>query len=101
MLTLWLGDEATVREKKVKRLGKVLSESATVRIGKEGLSEGVLDEVRRRLERDGVVKVRVLKSVAGRVDVRELALKASAKLGVELVDVRGHTFTIVRKKRSA
>ncbi|MEM2075118.1 MAG: YhbY family RNA-binding protein [Zestosphaera sp.] len=90
-----------MHEKKVRKLGRVLSEPARVRIGKGGLNEGVLNEIRRYLEREGTVKVKVLRTAAGRVDVERLALEVSTELGAELRDVRGHTFTIARRKQPA
>lgn len=95
MLKMWLGDEKTLHEKKVK---KVLSEPAKVRIGKSGLSEGVINEIRKFLERNDVVKVKVLKSALKETKVDDIATEVAKKLNAELVDIRGHTFTLRRKK---
>jgi len=96
MLTMWLGDEKTLQEKEVKR---VLREPARVRVGKSGLNEGVISEIRRHLEKEGVVKVKVLKTALIKTDVNGVATETAKKLNAELVDVRGHTFTLRRRKR--
>jgi RNA-binding protein len=63
------------------------------------LSEGVISEIRRHLEKEGVVKVKVLKAALREADVNEIATETARKLNAELADVRGHTFTLRRRKR--
>ncbi|MEM1765266.1 MAG: YhbY family RNA-binding protein [Zestosphaera sp.] len=77
---------------------KVLSEPAKVRIGKSGLSEGIMNEIRKFLEREGVVKVKILKTALKELEVNEVATEVSRKLNAEVIDVRGHTFTLKRRK---
>lgn len=84
-----------MREKKVV---KVLSEPAKVRIGKSGLSEGVIEEIRRILEKDGIVKVKVLRTALREARVDDIAARVATELNAELIDVRGHTFTLKRRK---
>lgn len=99
MLTMWLGDEKTLRKKETKNLKEVLSESAKVRIGKSGLSEGIINEINRFLEKEGIIKVKVLKTAHKELgEVNEIATEVSRKLNAEVVDIRGHTFTLRRKK---
>lgn len=70
---------------------------ADVIIGKGGVSEGVLEEIRGRLEREGVVKVKVLRSFSeGSESVADLVARA---VGAEIVDVRGRTFVLRRPRR--
>ncbi|WP_338052283.1 YhbY family RNA-binding protein [Pyrodictium occultum] len=71
---------------------------ADVIIGKNGLSEGVLGEIDRRLKEKSIVKVKALKSaikVTG-LDRRELARRVAERLGARLLDVRGRTFVLYR-----
>ncbi|MEM2658823.1 MAG: YhbY family RNA-binding protein [Zestosphaera sp.] len=77
---------------------EVLSEPAKVRIGKSGLSEGIMNEIRKFLEREGVVKVKILKTALKELEVNEVATEVSRKLNAEVIDVRGHTFTLKRRK---
>ncbi|OWJ53988.1 YhbY family RNA-binding protein [Pyrodictium delaneyi] len=81
------------------RLKEIVQQGpADVIIGKNGLSEGVLKEIDRRLKEKGVVKVKALRTavkVTG-LDRRELARRVAEKLGARLLDVRGRTFVLYR-----
>lgn len=88
-------------EGKVKELVKeVRHRSADVRIGKAGVSEKVLKEIRRRLKEKGVIKVKMLKS-ALKVEGKnrfEIAKEVAEKIGAELVEVRGRTFILLLRE---
>ncbi len=75
--------------------GTAQSLSATVHVGKDGVTEEVAKEVSRQLERVELVKVRLLPSLEqGRDPVaEELASRSSS----ELVEVRGRTVVLYRK----
>ncbi len=80
--------------------------SADVIIGKKGVTDSVLEEIRRRLEDKGVVKVKALKTAIKVTDMdrRELARHVADRLGAWLLDVRGRTFVLYlppEKRRSA
>jgi len=85
-------------KRNVKELIKeVRHSSADVRIGKAGVSEGVLSEIKRRLKEKGVIKVKMLKSalkVEGK-DRFEIAKEVAEKVGARLVEVRGRTFILL------
>lgn len=77
---------------------KIASHRSDVNIGKKGVTPQVLNEIRRRLERERVIKVRILKSalkVTG-MDRRSLAEYVAKQLGVRLVEVRGRTFILAK-----
>jgi RNA-binding protein len=81
----------------LRRLKELVQQGpADVIIGKRGLWEGVIEEIKRRLKEKGVVKVRALKSaikVTG-MDRKELAKTVAEKVGALLLDVRGRTFVL-------
>ncbi len=83
----------------LKRLKELVQQGpADVIIGKNGLSEGVLREIDRRLKEKGVIKVKALKSalaVTG-LDRRELARRVAEAVRARLLDVRGRTFVLYR-----
>lgn len=72
-----------------------------VHIGKSGLSEGVLNEIDRQLEENEVIKVRFLRSallIEG-CD-RDVFIKLLAeKLNAKILDVRGLTVILYRRRR--
>lgn len=85
--------------RRLKRLKEEVQQGpADVIIGKHGVSDAVLAEIKRRLEDKGVVKVKALKSavrVAG-MDRRSLARYVAERLDAWLLDVRGRTFVLYK-----
>jgi RNA-binding protein len=73
---------------------------ATVHVGKGGLTQGVVDELDSQLRRHRLVKVRVQRGAVGEgreakdAQARELA----DRLDAELVERRGHTVLLYRRK---
>lgn len=65
--------------------------NVTVHVGKAGLAEPTLDELRRHLKLDKLVKVRLLPSATAGSDDRAQAEALAEAVGAELVEVRGHT----------
>ncbi|MEM1873447.1 MAG: YhbY family RNA-binding protein [Acidilobaceae archaeon] len=84
-----------------KRVSESVHGPSDVQIGKQGLTEGVISEIKSRLDKKGVVKVRILKSalVSTGLTRQELAKMVSEAVGARLLDVRGRTF-ILYKPRS-
>ena len=83
-----------------KSVVKAVHGKPSVRIGKGGLHEGLIYEVRRRLKEEGAIKVRVLKSylIASGSTVDEVAEKVAKAVDAEVATVRGHIF-VLRKCR--
>lgn len=73
---------------------------ATVQVGKDGLNEGVLSELDAQLKRNHLVKVRIQRGAAAgdREAESTLANEIAASLGAELVERRGHTVLVYRRK---
>jgi RNA-binding protein len=69
-----------------------------VNIGKKGLDEAVLEEIKNVLKARGIVKVKLLKNFreAYGLSPEEAAVVLSQRLSAEIVGVRG--FVIVLKK---
>jgi len=67
---------------------------ATVHVGKDGLTDEVVGEVRRQLERKRLVKVRLLPSMEE--ERHEAAERLAAKASAVLVEVRGRTAVLAR-----
>ncbi|RLG84566.1 MAG: RNA-binding protein [Thermoprotei archaeon] len=89
-------DQGTSTRELIKR--KRAQSRCDVNIGKKGVTEQVLNEIKRRLELEKVVKVRILKSalqVTG-MDRRSLAEYVARQLNARLVEVRGRTFILAK-----
>jgi RNA-binding protein len=77
-------------KKSKKELVKMGSEiDPTVHIGKEGLTEGIVQETKAQLKKAKLIKVRVLPS-AGE-DKNDLAQELADRAGAHLVETRGFT----------
>lgn len=70
-----------------------------VRIGKQGISDGIIEAIDSHLERKKTVKVRVLKTGLEERNMKDISREIVKKTGSELVEIRGHTFVLNRKKR--
>ena len=74
-------------------------EMPTVRIGKRGTTYPMLQEISRHLDRQEMVKVKILKTALASEDVGEVAQRVVAETDSELVHLRGHTFILYRAKK--
>jgi RNA-binding protein len=70
----------------------------TVWVGKDGVSEEVLREVLKQLAVNRMVKVRVLAAGLKGDDAKAIAVRVAEGTGSVLVEVRGHTFMLYKKR---
>ena len=77
-------------------INKVRLESPKVRIGKNGITEGILREVRNVLKKDKVVKIKCLKVIPTDV-ARDIGKNIAELTNSEVVDVRGKTIILAVK----
>lgn len=83
-----------------RRIKRELSDKEpTVWIGKNGVSHEVLTEINGQLERTEMVKVRILKIALGKNNAKTVADKIAQQTESFLVEVRGHTFMLYRKRK--
>lgn len=73
---------------------------ATVQLGKGGASEGLLAELDAQLKRNHLVKVRIQRAAAGgeRDAEQSMAESLAERLGAEVVERRGHTVLLYRRR---
>jgi RNA-binding protein len=74
-------------------------EGPTIWVGKEGLKPTVLAEVERQLQKEKMVKIRILRSALGSDTAKVIATRTAEQVDAALVEVRGHVFIIYRRKR--
>ena len=68
----------------------------TVNIGKAGLNENVLEEIKRQFESNEVLRVKFAKNVAKDKDAYIDEIKEATRC--QLVDVRGHVAVLYKRK---
>ncbi len=72
-------------------------EKATLWVGRNGLSPELISEASERLDQQGLLKVKVQKSVSQ--PVPEIAKVLAESLRADVVDIRGRSFILYRQKR--
>ena len=82
-------------QSKKEMMNRALS-AMTINIGKNGVNDNVIEEIRRQLEANEIVKLKFAKNIARDKDdyIDEIVAKTRAKL----IDVRGHVAVIYKKK---
>ncbi len=97
MSPVWMEEE--VYDKNIKEeIKKRKAGKTDLQLGKNGITEAFMREVKRRLEKHGVVKVRILRSMArtGGMERRSIAEEVAFRAGARLIEVRGNTFIIAK-----
>jgi len=70
--------------------------SPTVHVGKEGIDEGLLNEITSQLKKARLIKIRVLSSVDS--DTKEVAEQLASSTNSVIVDVRGGVVVLTDKR---
>ena len=78
---------------------KLKDEDPTVWIGKDGLTPQLSIQIDKQLERNRMVKVKILKTALQQETAKTIATKAAEQTGSSLVEVRGHVFILFRKRK--
>lgn len=76
-------------------------ESPTIWVGKDGLTPQLVSEIEKQLQRNKMVKVRILPAaLQGEITAQVIAAKAAEQTNAALVEVRGHVFILFRKRKA-
>lgn len=71
---------------------------ATVRVGKNGITENVINEIRNQLKKRKIVKIKFLKSTKVLGTVEEFAKILEEKTDAKVLEVRGGTVILSTKR---
>ncbi|WP_432645322.1 YhbY family RNA-binding protein [Methanobrevibacter sp.] len=82
-------------QSKKEMMNRALS-AMTINIGKNGINENVIEEIKRQLTANELVKLKFAKNIARDKDkfIDDIVSQTRAKL----IDVRGHVAVIYKKK---
>ncbi|MCX8173242.1 MAG: YhbY family RNA-binding protein [Thermoplasmata archaeon] len=72
---------------------------ATVRVGKNGLTDSVINEIRNQLKKRKVIKIKFLKTTKDLGTMHEFVEILAEKTGARILDVRGGTVVLTVKGR--
>lgn len=76
---------------------KVLLSEPHAILGKKGISNEFIDHIIKLLKKNKIVKVKALKSIASKDNIREMANQVAELTNSHLLDVRGKIFIISKK----
>lgn len=68
-----------------------------LRIGKNGLSEGIIKEIKKMVRVRPLLKIKMLQNIIEGKDRKEFAKEIAEKTGSVLVEVIGHVVVLKRK----
>jgi RNA-binding protein len=74
-------------------------EKPTIWVGKEGYTPQISGEIEKQLDKNKMVKVRILPSALQTDTAKAIATKAAEDAGAALVEVRGHVFILYRRHK--
>ena len=69
---------------------------ATVRIGKSGISAELILEIQKQLEKNKMVKAKILQTALLEHEAKQIAQDIARQTCATLVEVRGHTFILYK-----
>ncbi len=76
-------------------------ENPTIWVGKDGLTPQLISEIEKQLQKNKMVKVRILPAaLQGDNTAQSIAAKAAEQTDAALVEVRGHVFILFRKRKA-
>ena len=73
---------------------RVLIGEPHVILGKKGITQEFINHTIKLLKRYKIIKIKALKSIANKSNIRELASQIAEKTESNLLDVRGFTFVV-------
>jgi RNA-binding protein len=79
-----------------RRLGE---EKPTIWIGKGGVSQELLKEIEKQLDKKEMVKIKILKTALEGNEAKQIASRIVEQTEASLVEVRGHTFMLYRRRK--
>lgn len=83
-----------------KKLYELKSEASqlkpVIHIGKNGLTDPIVDELKNQIKANRLVKVKILKSTFENEDTIELSQKIADATNTTLIDVRGNNVVLYR-----
>lgn len=83
-------------EQRLKLKSLATGEKPLLNVGKKGLEDPVIDEIKKQLKARRLVKIKVLRSAEGDSDVKSIAEELSQRTSSELIDVRGRSVVLYR-----
>jgi RNA-binding protein len=78
---------------------QLAEEKPTIWIGKSGVSQEILREIMKQLNKNKMIKVKILKTALQNDEAKKIALGIASQIGSALIDVKGHTFMLYKRRQ--
>jgi len=75
------------------------AEKPSIWVGKGGATAQIMDEVSRQLDQKEIVKIKALKTALKYEEAKTMAEKIAQGTEATLIDVRGHTFVLYKRRK--
>lgn len=86
----------TEKDAKKELMRRALNDNHIIHVGKDGLKDGLYDEIVTQIKRNHLIKIKVLENAGMKTD--EIADIVSKKTESVIVDVRGNVITLTDKR---
>jgi len=83
--------------KKKELIKKVMHDPALINIGKNGITDQVIVEIKLQLKKNKIIKLKFLKAVIEDHDIKDLSNEILEKTQSILIDSRGHNIILSKK----
>jgi ribonuclease P protein subunit RPR2 len=93
--------ELATKKQKRKIKKEMSEEKPSIWIGKNGISPEVVHKISNHLDKDQLVKIKILKTAFKERNIKEFAREIAIKTESILIDIRGHSFSLYRIKKKA
>jgi len=92
--------ETVITPKMKRRIKRKLGdEKPTVWVGKEGATTQIINEVSKQLDTRKMIKAKILKTALKDEESKNIATKIAQQTDSLLIEVRGHTFLLYKRKQ--
>jgi RNA-binding protein len=92
--------ETMITPKMKRRIKQKLgAEKPTVWVGKDGTTAQIVSEISKQLDKREMIKAKILKTALQNEEAKSIAAKVAEQTESQLIEVRGHTFLLYKRKR--
>lgn len=84
-------------KRRIKR--KLGDEKPTVWVGKEGATTQIINEVSKQFDTREMIKAKILKTALKDEETKNIATQIAQQTDSLLIEVRGHTFLLYKRKK--
>ena len=67
-----------------------------IRIGKNGVTENIINDIKNLVKKKEIVKIKVLRSALCSVTMKEIADKIVKETNLKIIQLRGHSVVVSR-----